>query len=172
MRAADDPADPLRLITLCTVSPEGKPSARLMLLRGADRDSGRIWCHSRRETGKIADLRSNPAFTAVIYDAADAIQIRLSGTARLHELDDEATGHFDQLILAKQSQHSVAGSKPDPIWPGESESLIRLSKLASRKHFVVIEMTVESIDWTQVVQDQAVHVLLEACSHWQPKLLT
>src|SRR5688500_16408763 len=83
-RAADDPSTPMRVVTLGTVSPEGNPAARLMILRGADGESGRIWCHSRRESAKIADLRGNPFFAAGAYDAVDFIQMRLSGSARVH----------------------------------------------------------------------------------------
>jgi pyridoxine/pyridoxamine 5'-phosphate oxidase len=170
-RAADDAADPLRILTLGTVTPEGRPATRLMLLRGADRASGRIWCHSRRESAKIADLRANPVFAAIVYDAADAIQIRLCGSARIHELDEQATDHFEQSIRAKQTGQSIPQSKPDPIWPDETELLIHRTTRASRKHFAVIEMLIESIDWTQVAHNRIIHVLLAAESQWQPQVV-
>jgi hypothetical protein len=170
-RAADDPADPFRVVTLCTVTPEGRPAGRLMLLRGADRESGRVWCHCRRESGKVVDLRATPFVAIVAYDAATCVQIRLAGSARVHELDHEATDHFRQSIHVKQSAPPVPDSNPDPIWPGEAEALIHLSRRESRKHFAVIEILIESIDWTQVVPGGLAHVLLEAESRWRPKVL-
>ena len=170
-RAADDPAHPLRILTLCTVTPEGRPAGRLMLLRGADRGSCRIWCHSRRETAKVADLRADPAFVAVAYDAADSIQIRLTGSARVHELDDEVARHFEQSLRAKQSAEGIPGGTVDPIWPDEADALVHVAKRGSRKHFAVLELLVESIDWTQVVGDRVVRVRVEAESQWLPTVL-
>ena len=171
-RAADDPADALRVMTLCTVTPEGKPAGRLVLLRGVDRGSGRIWCHSRRESAKVAELRANPSFTAVGYDPTDAVQLRLTGAARIHELDGEVASHLEQSLRAKQSARSIPGRTVDPIWPDDVEALVYLAKRSSQKHFVVLEMRVEAIDWTQVVGDRVVHVLVEAESRWRPTVLT
>ena len=161
-RAADDPTDPLRIFTLCTVTPEGSPAGRIMLIRGADRASRRIWCHSRRDSAKIADLRANPFFAAIAYDAADSVQLRLFGSARIHELDDTAASHFEQSLRAKQSAQMPPAAVPDPVWPGSAEDLVHLGKRASRKHFAVIEMLVESIDWTQVIGDRITNVRIGA----------
>jgi len=42
-QAADDPSDPLRIVTLCTVTPEGTAAGRLMLLRGVAPETGRAY---------------------------------------------------------------------------------------------------------------------------------
>jgi hypothetical protein len=53
---------------------------------------------------------------------------------------------------------------PDPVWPGSAEHLVHLSKRASRKHFAVIKMLVESIEWTQVIGDRFTNVRIDAAT--------
>ena len=159
-RAADDPSDPLRIFTLCTVTPEGKAAGRLMLLRGADPVAARLWCHTKRHTAKVSELRANSSFAAVAYDPADSIQLRVSGTARLHELDATAARHFEQSALAEQSGQMPLTATPDPVWPDEPEFLIDATKRESWKEFVVIELLVEAIDWTWVVGNGVIHALM------------
>lgn len=170
-RAADDPSSPMRICTLSTVTPEGRPAGRLMLLRGADRDTARIWSHTRRESAKVADLRAKPLFSLVAYDAADHIQLRISGSAKVHELDESSHRHFEQSVFARLSGQLPATAVPDPVWPNSAELLVTGSKRDAWKHFAVVEMLVESIDWTQVVGEKITHVLAEATANWRAKEL-
>ena len=39
-----------------------------------------------------------------------------------------------------------------------------MTKRASQKHFAVLELVVETIDWTQVIGDRVAHVLVDAGS--------
>ena len=64
-----------------------------------------------RESAKVAHLRANPWFTAVAYDAADGVQMRLSGSARVHEMDDEVAAHVAQSLRAKQSHRLDGGNR-------------------------------------------------------------
>ena len=160
-RAADDPSDRLRLFTLCTVTPEGKAAGRLMLLRGADRMSARLWCHAKRHSAKVSELRANSSFAVVAYDPVDSIQLRVSGTARVHELDATAARHFEQSALAKQSGQMPQTAVPDAVWPDEAEFLIDATKRKSWKEFVVIELLVEAMEWTQVVGNGVTHALMK-----------
>ena len=159
-RAADDPTDPLRIFTLCTVTPEGAPAGRLMMLRGAEPEAHRLWCHTTRHGAKVADLRANPAFAAVAYDPVDRIQIRITGSARLHEVDSTTVRHFEQAVLTKRSGQVPAASLPDPVWPVAVELLTHRVKRDSWKEFVVIELHVQTIDWTQVNEQRITHALI------------
>jgi hypothetical protein len=150
VRAADDPADPLRVFVLATVTPEHRPAARLMTLRGADRRLGRVWCHTTRDSPKVAELRANPWFVAVAYDEKLGLQIRLEGTTSIHELDPLARDHFDQAARAREGCESVAGELPDPLWPGSPDELQHAITRGAWMHFAVIQMDVQVIMWTQV----------------------
>ena len=65
----------------------------------------------------------------------------------------------------------VTGRTVDPIWPDDADALVHLAKRGSRKHFAVLELLIESIDWTQVVGDRVVRVRVEAESQWLPTVL-
>ena len=159
-RAADDPSDPMRIFTLCTVTPEGTAAGRLMLLRGADSANKRIWCHTSKHGGKVADLRANRSFAAVAYDPTARVQIRLTGSSAVHEVDSTTVQHFEQTLLAKRSGQMPAVAVPDPVWPPAVEVLIEWAKRDSWKQFVVIELLIESVDWTQVCDTQVTHAFV------------
>jgi hypothetical protein len=168
-QAADDPADPLRLFTLATVTPENRAAARLMTLRGADRRLGRIWCHSKSDSPKIADLRLNPWFAAVAYDPVQSVQIRLEGSAEIHELDPLARSHFEQASRARESADLVEGEVPDLLWPGSPAELQHAITRGAWRHFAVIQMEIDSIVWTQVVGAETVHCILHPANGWKAR---
>jgi hypothetical protein len=142
-----------------------------MLLRGADRGTARLWSHTRRESAKVADLRANPTFLLVAYDAVDRLQLRISGSAKIHELDESSHRHFEQSVFARLSGQLPASAAHDPLWPSSDELLVKGSTCDAWKHFAVLEMLVEAIDWTQVVGEKMTHVLAEAGANWRARLL-
>src|SRR5687767_8746425 len=150
--AADNPMDPLRILTLCTVTPEGTAAGRLMLLRGAEPGAQRLWCHTTRHSGKVVDLRHNPSFAAVAYEPVDRIQLRITGTSRIHEIDSTTVRHFEQALVSRRCGQVPDNAIPDPVWPFAVELLLDRAKRDSWEEFVVIELNVESIDWTQVAE--------------------
>ncbi|MCA9284067.1 MAG: pyridoxamine 5'-phosphate oxidase family protein [Phycisphaerales bacterium] len=171
-RAADDPADLVRLVTLATVTPEGLPAARLMVLRGADRTTGRIWFHTRAKSAKTVDIAALPACCVVVYDPAEMVQLRLVGRGSLHTLDDLARGHFEHGALARERMMEVvAAPLPDLLWPGSAEELRHAVKRQAWQHFTVVEMVVESIEWLQALPDARRRAVLRAEEGWRAEEL-
>lgn len=76
-RGVSDPAHPARRPSLATVSPDGWPEARTVVLRSTDRDGARITIHTDLYSNKIASLRARPRAAFHIWDAEQALQIRL-----------------------------------------------------------------------------------------------
>ncbi len=74
-----DPAAPARFVALATVGTSGGGEARMLVLRGADHDAGTLTFFTDAATRKVAELREQPRATALIWDAADQVQIRLRG---------------------------------------------------------------------------------------------
>lgn len=72
-----DAAHPARRPTLATVSPTGWPEARTVVLRSANRDGGVLTIHTDLYSDKIASLRANPRAALHVWDAEQALQIRL-----------------------------------------------------------------------------------------------
>lgn len=77
-RGVADGQHPARLPGFATVSPEGWPEMRTVVLRTADREAGVVSVHTDLFSDKIASLRKNPRAALLIWDKDEALQIRLS----------------------------------------------------------------------------------------------
>ncbi|MFT8948237.1 MAG: pyridoxamine 5'-phosphate oxidase [Acetobacter aceti] len=74
---ASEPNDP-NAMTLATVSPEGRPSARIILLKGADR---RGFCfYTNLESRKGRELTATPVAALLFHWKSLRRQIRIEGT--------------------------------------------------------------------------------------------
>jgi pyridoxamine 5'-phosphate oxidase len=171
--AANDRALPMRLAALATVAPDGRPCARLMVLRGADRATGRLWFHTDQRSPKVADLRTRPWACVVAFDPRDGVQLRLNGTADLHVHDEVADRHWEQATLAigylagTPDEPDLPSPVPDPRLAAAVRHAEEALTRAAREHFAVIEVAVESIDWYQVVEDRARRAVLKPDGWWR-----
>lgn len=66
-------------MTLCTVSPEGIPSARIVLLKNLDESTG-FWFYTNYESHKGNDLKHNPHATLNFFWPLLERQVRITGT--------------------------------------------------------------------------------------------
>lgn len=78
-------------MTLATASPEGLPSARIVLLRGVDRH-GFTW-YTNRESLKARDLAANPRAALVFHWEPLERQVRVSGSVSVID-DEESVAYF------------------------------------------------------------------------------
>ena len=77
IRGVHDRHTPARHPTLATVSPEGMPQARTVVLRGADPARGRLEIHTNLHSSKINDLGVRPLAALHVWDSGQKLQIRL-----------------------------------------------------------------------------------------------
>ncbi|MBR2654885.1 MAG: pyridoxamine 5'-phosphate oxidase family protein [Loktanella sp.] len=82
-----DATHPCRLPTICTVTPDGWPEARTMVLRGADPVAGVVMLHTDLYSTKLASLRQTPRVALHVWDAAAALQIRLQAEVTISSGD-------------------------------------------------------------------------------------
>ncbi len=76
--AAREPNDP-NAMTLATVGPQGRPSARIVLLKGADREG--LVFYTNTQSRKGAELAENAAVALLFHWKSLARQIRVEGRA-------------------------------------------------------------------------------------------
>jgi pyridoxamine 5'-phosphate oxidase len=173
---AGDRAHPMRLVTLATATVSGRPSARMMVIRGADRSSRRIWFHTDRRSSKIEDLSAMPHACLVAYDGRDGVEIRLEGAVSLHSGDQAAAHHWEQTSLALQYLDSSPDPpgmqvQQDPRLPHTLQAITEGMAAQARRNFVVIELEVELIDWFQTLQVGQNRVMLHVMSGWRPEVI-
>jgi pyridoxine/pyridoxamine 5'-phosphate oxidase len=82
-RATKDRRSAWHTPVVATVSPEGLPSARVMVLRGADRATATLRLHTDVRAAKVAHLRRNPGVAILFYDAGAKLQLRVEGEGRI-----------------------------------------------------------------------------------------
>jgi general stress protein 26 len=170
--ASDDPVHPMRLCVLATVEPGEGPDARLMLLRGAHRNGGRLWFHTDRRSDKVQQLRVRPAVCAVAYEPQLGVQLRVRGAALLHEADEAASLHWEQIGAATRALYAAPESPGDPLRQPDprlmclKRALDAGAEAAARGNFAVLEVIVRVIEWLQVHDDAQRRAVMHAATAW------
>ena len=87
-RGVKDRRSPFHTPALATVTQDGLPEIRTVVLRGCDSHARNLRFHTDTRSGKIAELNDNPFAAMHFYDAGAKIQLRVR--ARLELLTGEA----------------------------------------------------------------------------------
>ncbi|MFN3200483.1 MAG: pyridoxamine 5'-phosphate oxidase family protein [Bradymonadia bacterium] len=83
-----DPADPsTRFTQLATITPEGRPQVRTMVIREVRPESGQLLFNTDNRTEKAQQLLVNPQAELCWYFVKPWLQFRLQGTIELHGPD-------------------------------------------------------------------------------------
>lgn len=146
---AADRRSPFHGPICATVTPEGRPRARIVTLRAFDPEQPSARFHLDRRSDKFTELSANPAIALTGYDPAAKIQIRLEGRARLH-LDDAVADHAWET--SRPMSRVCYGETPGPgaeLAAGGAYSLPEdeAAAMAGRINFCAALVMVESLDW-------------------------
>lgn len=131
---------PARYPTFATVSPNGKPEARTVVLRGAIRSTAVVEVHTDRATAKIAALRQNPFAALHVWIPKADLQIRL--TACVEILAGADVGN--QWAKVPPASRISYGTLPEPGAP--IESVFAYEKPADPDRFAVLRCHLKEID--------------------------
>ncbi|MHC4413729.1 MAG: pyridoxamine 5'-phosphate oxidase family protein [Planctomycetota bacterium] len=170
--AADSPSHPMRLIILATIAADGTPDARMMVLRGANRQSGRIWFYTDRRSEKVTHLRDRPSVCAVAYDRHNGVQLRLRGNAVIHDTNSLAAQHWEHTssvlrwLYASPDAPGLPLRQPDPRIMSMKQDMNSGVPDNARGNFAVIEIVVKSIEWHQVCEADQRRAILHAATAW------
>ncbi|MDG6094176.1 pyridoxamine 5'-phosphate oxidase [Acetobacter sp. AN02] len=85
-----EPSDP-NAMTLATVTPEGRPDARIVLLKGADR--GGFVFYTNKDSRKGQELAERPSAALLFHWKSLKRQIRIEGRVE-HTSPEEADAYF------------------------------------------------------------------------------
>lgn len=187
-RGADDPTHPMHLLTMATVGPDGRPSARLMINRGTDQIGAvaRLWFHTDSHTPKVGEMHVAPFACLTAWDPANGIHLRLHGRVTLHQHDECSRRHWEQLSSAAQWLYSAPDEQadnsrpptaaPEPAAPPSEPPDLRLPRdkrqlphkltARERERFVVVEVRIETVDWLQATLTEQRRAVMHAADHW------
>lgn len=143
-----------------TVSPDGAPEARTVVLRGASRSAGTVEVHTDGGSAKVRSLRANPQAQLMIWDEKAKLQIRLSTQVTILQGAEVA----DRWQSVPEGSRIAYGASPTPGTPIPEAHAY--TKLSSGDWFTVLICRIESIELMQLVEPHRRAVFL-ADSGWQ-----
>lgn len=135
--------------TLASIGLQGEPTLRTVVLRGCDRQEQIVLIHSDRRSPKFAELMRDPRCALHIYDPGQKMQLRVQARASLHA--DDAIADQDWADAQPMSRlvygvREAPGSViADPA--AAVDGLADASEVEQRRHFVVIRLQIESLEW-------------------------
>ena len=142
-----DPAHPARQPTFATVSPDGWPEARTVVLRSADPALATITVHTDLFSDKIKSLMNAPRAALHIWDANQALQIRMQGEVQI-ESGPETQSLWDRIPDHAQQSYGVTPPPGTPI-----NDALDYIKRPDPKSFAVLTCHIAHIDAVHLGKD-------------------
>lgn len=105
-RGVADAKHPARRPTFATVSADGWPEARTVVLRAASQTAGMVMVHTDLYSDKIKSLRQTPRAALHIWDAKQDLQIRLQADVVIVS-GDETRAIWDKIPDHAQQSYGV-----------------------------------------------------------------
>ena len=126
--------------TLATVSADGMPRARTVVLRRVDRETSSLDLHTDLHSAKVAELRANPLAALHVWDASAHLQMRLETRASI--LSGETVAAIWERV--PEASRASYGGLPHPGHPiADALDYTRTSDPAA---FVVLRLQVQAMD--------------------------
>jgi hypothetical protein len=129
------------------------PNLRVVVLRRFWRKSPRLAFHTHIGSPKISEIRSNPNVSFAFYHPQEKLQLRVKGTATVHQTDELAEEQW--LSSELFARRCYVGDAPSQISgkpvSGLPEHLLNRQPTAEesetgRANFAVVCSTIASID--------------------------
>lgn len=139
-RGVHDRHAPARHPTLATVSSDGRPQARTVVLRAADKATGTLDIHTDLRSAKVADLRTTPFAALHVWDSSAHLQLRLEAQVTLLTGQDVAA-IWDAVPAVPRLSY---GSDPAPGQP--IARALDYTKAADPASFAVLRLEILTVD--------------------------
>ncbi len=159
-RGVADARAPARQPTLATVSPEGAPEARTVVLRRATESTAEVEVHTDTRTAKIEALRATPLAALHIWVPRAQLQIRLSAEVTI------LTGAkvAEQWARVPPGSRVSYGTEPAPGTP--IAHVYDYEKPIKRDRFAVLHCKLTTIDLVHL-GDRHRRALYKRADNWR-----
>ena len=142
---------PFRMLTLATVTLEGRPGVRTVVLRAFDPAARLLTVHSDVRAAKIEQVRAEPHVMLQGWDARAEVQVRVWARASLR-LGEAARADWARLHPLSRATYAVAPTPGTPLDdPGLADQQ-RLSGSEAFLNFAVIEAVMDRLDWLHLAR--------------------
>jgi pyridoxine/pyridoxamine 5'-phosphate oxidase len=140
VRGVNDRHAPARHPTFATVSPQGWPEARTVVLRAADPVAALLEVHTDLHSAKVAALRANPQAAFHVWDASAHLQIRLQSEVMILS-GGAVAATWDRVPDPSRQSYGTSPAPGTPI----AEALA-YAKPADPDSFAVLRCAVQAMD--------------------------
>lgn len=173
-RGAADRRSPMHTPVVASVTADGTPDARVMVLRAASRAAAQLRFHTDARSPKCAALDGRPV-SVLAYHPGEAVQLRLAGTARIvregAEIDAIWTNSTPfarrcyMVEVAPGTPRATAGSGLPADVEGRKPELFEL--VPARANFALVMIDITAIDWLHLAQSGHRRAVFSARDGWR-----
>ncbi len=139
-RGVHDRHAPARHPTLATVTAEGRPKARTVVLRAADKSAGTLDIHTDLRSAKVADLRATPFAALHVWDASAHLQLRIDAQVTLL-IGDDVAAIWKAVPAASRLSYGITPAPGQPI-----AQALDYTKVPDAGSFVVLRLQISTVD--------------------------
>lgn len=153
-KAVSEPASAFRYLTFCSVDEQGKPQARTIVLRRADKLMRVMEFHTDTRSLKWQEIAANPYVTVLGYCAQTRLQLRLQGRVEPYDAESDVAQAIWSRLPA-HTQKTYAGGPPGGARACDDIKAISAAEEAEGKaNFGVLIVHASSLDWYQLHKEQ------------------
>ncbi len=132
---------------IATVTEDGLPSIRTVVLRRCDEGLCEIAFHTDRRSPKFCQLISHAGFAAHFYDPAAKCQLRLKCLARIHENDEVARAAWERSRPMSRDCYGQMIAPGAALAAPEAAEADWLSEADGFANFAVVLGQVQRLEW-------------------------
>jgi pyridoxamine 5'-phosphate oxidase len=166
-RGALDRRSAFHTPVLATVGLDGAPRARVVVLRAFCRETLSLRIHTDARSSKCAELRRDPRAGLTFYDGGRKVQLRVEGTAQMHQGDAIAQAAWSASQPMSRRCYATSPGPGTPLAAGGDFALPADDEAAAagQAHFVALLLTVERLEWLYLAAAGHRRALLTLAPH-------
>lgn len=136
---------PVPIITVATIGRDGAPRMRSVVLRGASPAARNLTFYTDLRSRKVDEITRDPRLAAHVWDPAEQIQLRLTGSASVHAEDEFARAAWSAL---RPESRKAYGIVPEPGTDIAAPDCCEIPEDdgVRFKRFCVVVMTIDALE--------------------------
>ena len=139
-----DRKSPYHTFAIATIAND-RPSNRTVVLRDYNKKEKSISFNTNYASTKIADIKKNSYVEGLFYDKEDKVQIRISGIARIDNMNDACISKWSQM--SSQSKECYFQNIDPGMEVEKPDSVKTIYEADLSDKFTVITIKINNIDW-------------------------
>lgn len=154
-RAVADRRAPMHTPTVSTLGLDGRPRARVVVLRGFDASARTLRFHTDVRSEKFHELSADPRIAMLFYDVALKVQIRIEGVASLHHGDAVADKAWQESQAMSRHCYATTPAPGSAIVEGHAFHVPVGRELTDdgKPHFVAVVIKFDRLEWLWLGSD-------------------